>query len=344
MTKTSIVILNFNGERLLRQFLPSVIQHSKDAEIVVADNGSTDQSLFILRSEFPQVRIVALEKNYGFCGGYNRALKQVEADYYLLLNSDVEVTEGWLSPLTTMLDHNSTIAAVQPKILSYRDRKKFEYAGAAGGFIDTLGYPFCRGRVFQYVEEDQGQYDDEREIFWATGACFLIRSKIYHQFNGLDEDFFAHMEEIDLCWKMNRASHKIYYAGKSKVYHQGAGTLEYENPFKTYLNFRNGLMLIFKHLSTPELVYKLPFRMMLDWLAAIVFLAKGDVKNSASIFRAHWHFLRQLGSLGQKRREIQTAFPTYSKITIHPGLIIFDYYLHGRKRLKSIVPDRATFP
>jgi GT2 family glycosyltransferase len=344
MTKTSIVILNFNGKNLLRQFLPSVIQHSKEAEIVVADNGSTDQSLFVLKSEFPQVRIIALEKNYGFCGGYNRALKQVQADYYLLLNSDVEVTEGWLKPLTNMLDRDPTIAAVQPKILSYQDRNKFEYAGAAGGFIDTLGYPFCRGRVFQYVEQDIGQYDDEREIFWATGACFLIRSKIYHHFNGLDEDFFAHMEEIDLCWKMNRASYKICYSGKSKVYHKGAGTLEYENPFKTYLNFRNGLMLIFKHLNTPELVYKLPFRMMLDWFAAVVFFAKGNRKNAASIFRAHWHFLRHMRRLLQKRSSIQSAFPTYSKANVHPGLIIFDYYLHNRKRLKSIVPDRATFP
>jgi GT2 family glycosyltransferase len=334
MTKTSVVILNFNGENLLRQFLPSVIRHSAGTEIVVADNGSTDKSIIILKSEFPQVRVIALGKNYGFCGGYNRALKQVQADYYLLLNSDVEVTPGWLTPLTQILDKNIEAAAVQPKILSYRDKTKFEYAGAAGGFIDPLGYPFCRGRIFQQVENDKGQYDDEREVFWATGACFLIRSTIYHQFDGLDEDFFAHMEEIDLCWKINRASLKIYYSGKSTVYHMGAGTLDYENPFKTYLNFRNGLMLIFKHLNTSELLYKLPFRMLLDWLAAIVFVLTGNWRNALSVLRAHWHFLIQQRILWKKRRKIQGAYPAYPRTNIYSRLIIFEYFLHNRKQIK----------
>jgi GT2 family glycosyltransferase len=334
MTKTSIVILNFNGEKLLQQFLPSVITHSSGAEIIVADNGSTDQSIEILKKKFPQVRIIALGDNYGFCGGYNRALQLVNADYYVLLNSDVEVTAEWLTPMLEILKRDEDVAAVQPKILSYHQKNKFEYAGAAGGFIDTLGYPFCRGRVFDHAEQDEGQYNDECEIFWSTGACFIIRSSVYHKFAGFDEDLFAHMEEIDLCWKINRTSQKVFYTGRSKVYHLGAGTLGYENPQKTFLNFRNGLVLIFKHLNSRELFYKLPFRMLLDWLAALLFLTKGKFRNAKAVFRAHFHFLKQFDKNSKKRRDIQKAYPAYSRKNIHPGLIIFDYYLRNRKRLK----------
>lgn len=342
MTGVAVVILNFNGEKLLKQFLPSVIRYSHGAEIIVADNGSTDQSISILKTTFPSVKIIALDKNYGFCGGYNRALRQVEASYYVLLNSDVEVTPGWLDPLADLLDQNSQVAAVQPKILSFHEKNKFEYAGAAGGFIDTLGYPFCRGRVFDHVEEDCGQYNDERGIFWATGACFMIRAEVYWKFDGLDEDLFAHMEEIDLCWKINRARMEVYYCGKSAVYHAGAGTLAYENAMKTYLNFRNGLVLIFKHFDSAELIYKLPFRMALDWLAALVFLLKGKWKNAASVFRAHIHFFSGYKKFRQKRAAIRRMYPSYPRTNIHPGLIIFDYYLRRRRHLKSIIPDRAT--
>jgi GT2 family glycosyltransferase len=216
MTKVAVVILNYNGERLLRQFLPSVVQHSAGADIFVADNGSTDLSLTILKTEFPSVRVVVLEQNYGFCGGYNRALGIISAEYYVLLNSDVEVTAGWLGPLKSLLDANSDIAAVQPKILSYTNRNAFEYAGAGGGFIDALGYPFCRGRLFDYSEEDRGQYDDEREVFWTSGACMMIRSKSFHEHGGFDEDFFAHMEEIDLCWKAVRPPASLFRT-KSRV-------------------------------------------------------------------------------------------------------------------------------
>jgi GT2 family glycosyltransferase len=240
MTKLAVVILNFNGENLLRQFLPSVIQYSPQAEIVVADNGSTDDSVALLKKEFPTVRTLILDKNYGFCGGYNRALKQVRADVYVILNSDIEVTSNWLTGPLGLLEKDKSIAAVQPKVLSYKQKNKFEYAGAAGGFIDAFGYPFCRGRVFDHVEEDRGQYNDEQEIFWASGACLIIRSTAFHQFNGFDEDFFAHMEEIDLCWKINRSNQKTFYCGRSTVYHLGAGTLAYDNPRKTFLNFRNG--------------------------------------------------------------------------------------------------------
>ncbi|HET9054131.1 MAG TPA: glycosyltransferase family 2 protein, partial [Cyclobacteriaceae bacterium] len=213
MAKTAVVILNFNGEKFLREFLPFVLEHSGDAQIVVADNGSTDLSTAVIRQKFPTVKLIQLGNNYGFCGGYNRALKQVDAEYYVLLNSDVEVTPGWLAPVIRLLDENPEAAAAQPKILAFNQRSYFEYAGAAGGFIDALGYPFCRGRVFNELEKDFGQYNDEREIFWATGACMVIRSKVYHEFNGLDEDFFAHMEEIDLCWKIQRAGYKVFYCG-----------------------------------------------------------------------------------------------------------------------------------
>jgi GT2 family glycosyltransferase len=342
MTSVSVVILNYNGSELLRQFLPSVIRHSSPAEIIVADNGSTDHSINVLQSEFPQIRIIRLDKNYGFCGGYNRSLQQVTSSYYVLLNSDVEVTPGWLAPLISLFDQHPDVAAAQPKILSYRDKKKFEYAGAAGGFIDILGYPFCRGRIFDHVEDDHGQYDDKREVFWATGACLMVRSEAYHMFGGLDEDMFAHMEEIDLCWKINRSGKKIFYCGTSSVYHLGAGTLEYDNPRKTYLNFRNGLVLIFKHLDPLELPFKIMLRMALDWLAAVVFLLKGRPKNSMSILKAHLHFLKDIGRHREKRRTIRNTYPSYSRLNIHPGLIVFDYYLRSRKRLRSVVPNGAT--
>lgn len=331
MSRTAVVILNYNGEKLLQQFLPSVIKFSTGAEVIVADNGSTDQSLPILEKQFPSVRIIRLDQNYGFCGGYNKSLSQVDADYYVLLNSDIEVTPNWLESMVQLLDRDQTIAAVQPKILSFHNREYFEYAGAAGGFIDALGYPFCRGRVFTHVEKDSGQYNDQRQIFWATGACLLIRAKAYQQFEGLDEDFFAHMEEIDLCWKLQRAEYKVYYSGLSTVYHVGAGTLGYGNPRKTYFNFRNGLSLIFKHLGPVEIAYKLPVRMILDWMAAASFLLKGDAANFSAVLKAHVHFIKKLGRDWTKRRNLQSAYPHYSRATVKPGLILADFYLKGKK-------------
>jgi GT2 family glycosyltransferase len=331
MTKTAVVILNYNGEKFLRQFLPSVIQHSGDALIVVADNRSTDKSLSILRDEFPAVRVIELEQNYGYCGGYNRALKQVEADYFVLLNSDIEVTSGWLQPMEQLFDGNSNIQAMQPKVLSYHNKSLFEYAGAAGGFIDTLGYPFCRGRLFNHVETDNGQYNDEREVFWATGACLMIRSSSYSRFGGLDEDLFAHMEEIDLCWKINRSGGKVYYCGKSTVYHVGAGTLGHENPRKTYLNFRNGLVMIYKHFSSVELYTKIPCRIVLDWVAAVVFALTGKVGHMQAVLKAHYDFFNSLAVNRKKRSAIQDAYPDYPRTNIHPGLIIFDYYFRRKK-------------
>ena len=334
MSHTAVVILNYNGEKLLAKFLPSVVQHSPSAEIIVADNGSTDESLSFIRSKFPTVRIVALGHNYGFCGGYNRALKQIQSDYLVLLNSDVEVTEGWLDPMIKILDANPRVAAIQPKILSYEHKEKFEYAGAGGGFIDALGFPFCRGRVFDNVEQDHGQYNDVRPIFWATGACLMIRSEAYHQFDGLDEDFFAHMEEIDLCWKLHRAEREVMYCGSSTVFHLGAGTLGYANPRKTYLNFRNGLFLVYRHFSSGELIYKFPVRVILDWVASLVFLLKGQTQHFVAVWRAHGHFILNLGRERNKRLLLHSRYPMYSRDQIFKGSVVFSYFVKRKSNLE----------
>lgn len=332
MIKTAVVILNFNGEKFLREFLPIVIQYTGNAKIVVADNASTDLSVDVVKQKFPTVELIHLSNNYGFCGGYNRALKQVEAEYYVLLNSDVEVTPGWLEPLIALLDKNPHIAAVQPKILAYNDKSKFEYAGAAGGFIDSLGYPFCRGRVFDETEKDSGQYNDTREVFWATGACLVIRSKIYHELKGLDEDFFAHMEEIDLCWKIQRAGHKVFYCGTSAVYHVGAGTLSKSNPRKTYYNFRNGLSLVYKHWSTGNLIWKLPVRILLDYLAAFKFLLSGKGGDARAVLRAHYHFIKKIGKNRAKRNALK-GFPFTTNNT-YTGMIIWDHFIRRKNKIR----------
>lgn len=332
MVKTAVVILNFNGEKFLREFLPVVLRYTGNAKIVVADNASTDLSVDVVKQKFPTVELIQLSNNYGFCGGYNRALKQVEAEYYVLLNSDVEVTPGWLEPLIALLDKNPYIAAIQPKILAYNDKSKFEYAGAAGGFIDSLGYPFCRGRVFDETEKDSGQYNDTREVFWATGACLVIRSKIYHELKGLDEDFFAHMEEIDLCWKIQRAGHKVFYCGTSAVYHVGAGTLSKSNPRKTYYNFRNGLSLVYKHWSTGNLIWKLPVRILLDYLAAFKFLLAGKGGDARAVVRAHYHFIKKFGKNRSKRNALK-PFP-FTTNNIYPGMIIWDHFIRKKNKIR----------
>ena len=332
MSRTAVVILNFNGEKLLPLFLPSVVQHSSGAQIIVADNASTDESIQIIKRDFPSVALILLDKNYGFCGGYNRALRQVDADYFVLLNSDIEVTSGWLEPIIELMDKDDKIASVQPKILSYTKKNKFEHAGAAGGFIDSLGYPFCRGRIFDHVEDDRGQYDDEREIFWSTGACMVIRSHVFHELNGFDEDFFAHMEEIDLCWKIHRRNLKVMYSGKSSVYHLGAGTLGYGSPTKTYLNFRNGLSLIYKHLNPMELIYKLPARIVMDWVAALRFaFGNGDSSNTTAILHAHRDFFAHIRRDKRKRTEIRKSNPGYRQTGILKGSIVFNFYVLGKK-------------
>lgn len=331
MSRTAIVILNYNGARLLGQFLPAVVANAAGADVIIADNASTDGALTWVRQTFPAVRIIALDKNYGFCGGYNRALRAVDADYYLLLNSDVEVTPGWIEPLVKYLDTRPDISAVQPKILSYHQRDTFEHAGAGGGLIDTLGYPFCRGRIFDHVEKDNGQYNDDTEVFWSSGACMLIRAKSFHQFGGFDEDYFAHMEEIDLCWKLHRDNQRVMYCGESTVYHVGAGTLAYGNPRKVYLNFRNGLFMLFKHLSLWEQVVKMPARAMLDLLAALQFLVAGNGQSSIAVLRAHVEFFLNLGREIRKRKALQSVYPRYSRNGMKNGSIVFAYFVRRKK-------------
>lgn len=331
MVKTAVVILNYNGEKFLQQFLPSVIEHSPAATVIVADNASTDLSLQVLDQHFPAVQVIKLEQNYGFCGGYNRALKQVEAQYYILLNSDVEVTARWLDPIIRLLDADPAIAAAQPKILAYNQPDHFEYAGAGGGFIDALGYPFCRGRLFDVTEQDTGQYNDTREVFWATGACLVIRASVYHQLRGLDEDFFAHMEEIDLCWKIQRAGLKVFYCGESRVFHVGAGTLSRSNPRKTYLNFRNGLALLYKHWSTPALIFKLPFRMWLDHVAALKFLVSGKPADARAVLKAHYHFVKALRRSIRKRSSLK-QYPFVTR-NIFRGSVIWQHFILKKNRV-----------
>jgi GT2 family glycosyltransferase len=334
MSRTAVVILNYNGEKLLQQFLPSVIQNSGEAEIIIADNNSSDRSIKFVQQAFPQIRVIQLDQNYGFCEGYNKALSQVEADYYVLLNSDIEVTPQWLAPMIRLLDSDPNVAAVQPKVLSYQNKNKFEHAGAGGGFIDSLGYPFCRGRIFDYVEEDRGQYNDQREVFWATGACLMIRSAAFRKFGGFDKDFFAHMEEIDLCWKLQRTSQKIFYCGASTIYHVGAGTLSYRNPKKVFLNFRNGLSLLFKHLNTGELLYKLPIRIGFDLVAALQFLLKGEGRSFTAVLRAQLGFFLDLSREFKKRKELRRAYPTYQDSMIYSGSVVIDYFLKGQRTYK----------
>ena len=291
--KTSVVILNWNGAEMLRRFLPSVIAYSQGegVEICVADNASSDNSCEVIEREFPEVHLIRLSENYGFAEGYNRALQQIDAEYVVLLNSDVEVTSGWLEPMTDYLDKHPQVAACQPKLLSFQEKSCFEYAGAAGGFIDKYGYPFCRGRIFDVIESDHGQYEDIIPVFWATGAALLIRLQVYREVGGLDGRFFAHMEEIDLCWRLRSRGYGIVCLPFSRVYHVGGATLKKENPRKTLLNFRNNLIMLYKNLPENELYRVMRVRLFLDYLAAFVFLLKGDKNNSLAVLRAHKEYM-----------------------------------------------------
>ncbi len=337
MTEVAVVILNYNGRKFLEQFLPSVIQYSGNAKIIVADNASTDDSISFIESSYThQVEILKMDQNRGYCGGYNYALGKIEAQYFVLLNSDVEVTEGWLEPVITLLQSDPTIAAAQPKMLSHHEKNKFEYAGAAGGYIDMLGYPFCRGRIFSHLEEDHGQYDDTCQVFWATGACLFIKSKVFKEAGGFDEDFFAHMEEIDLCWRLNQKGFKIYYQGKSKVYHVGGGTLSASNPRKTHLNFRNGLSLLIKHLTSRELLWKLPVRLMLDWSASLLFLISSKPADALAVLTAHIAFFKNFRSDLKKRSDTSKIDLERKMVGQYNKLIPLQYFIFKRRTFNEL--------
>jgi len=336
--KVSVVILNWNGSDFLRRFLPSVISCSNgNVEIVVADNGSTDNSREVVESSFPTVTYLQLERNFGFAEGYNQAIKLLQADYFLLLNSDVEVTLNWLIPMVQFLDNDPSVGICQPKILSLNHPDEFEYAGAAGGFLDRFGYPFCRGRILQVVEKDLGQYDQAMQISWASGACMMVRSEVWKACNGFDPDFWAHMEEIDLCWRTQQLGYKVFACPESIVYHVGGGTLNYNSSLKIYLNFRNNLFLLFKNLPVKQLIVKLPARMVLDGVAALVFLLKGEFGSFGKVFHAHVIFYSSLPGLIRKRREIFSNLKI-DKINITlPKSILWNYFFLKRRKYSEII-------
>lgn len=335
LPSVSIVVLNWNGQSFLEQFLPSICASTyPNLQVIIGDNASTDNSVSFVKSHYSQIRIILNDKNYGFAGGYNMVLGQVESDYYILLNSDVEVEPGWIEPVIELMESDSKIAAAQPKVRSYREKHMFEYAGAAGGFLDFLGYPLCRGRIFDTVEADTGQYDDVKEIFWASGAALFIRRRRWEEVGGLDEDFFAHMEEIDLCWRLKNIGLKVMYCPNSVVYHVGGGTLNSENPFKTYLNFRNNLILIQKNLPFFHSALVIFCRFWLDLIALIKFLYDGKTKDAWAVNKAHVSFFKDLFKNARKASKIPTA--GFNSTGIIKTSIVWHYFALKKKTFKSL--------
>ncbi|MBR4856733.1 MAG: glycosyltransferase family 2 protein [Bacteroidaceae bacterium] len=338
MKRVAVVILNWNGEKMLREFLPDVVRHSTGAEIVVADNASTDGSLQMLEREFPTVRRIVLDRNHGFAQGYHLALEQVDAEFYLLLNNDVQVGADWLSPLLEYMDKNPHVAACQPKLLCHWDRTRFEYAGASGGYIDAWGYPYCRGRVMGTVEEDKGQYDEPASLLWATGAALMIRREAYWQAGGLDGRFFAHQEEIDLCWRLRSRGYGIACVPQSKVWHVGGGTLPKDSPHKTYLNFRNNLLLLYKNLPSERLETVMRVRFWLDALASVQFLLTGKWGSFLAVWRGRRDFFRMRPQfVADRERNLKAAVlsPVPEQTAVS---ILWQYYARGKKTFKEIHP------
>ncbi len=346
MDKLAIVILNYNGRGFLEQFLPSVLQYAEDHPVYVADNGSTDDSLTVLRANFPTVRLIVLATNNGYAGGYNTALDVVRnqfggAEYYCLLNSDVEVTPGWIAPILTLLDNNGQIAACQPKIRDYNRRDYFEHAGAAGGFLDWLGYVFCRGRIFATFERDLGQFDDNRAVVWATGACLFMRAAVFHQTGGFDAAFFAHMEEIDWCWRVQRAGYQVWACGQSAVYHVGGGTLPKANPHKTYLNYRNSLFMLYKNWpANGWFLPKIMLRLVLDGASSLLFLKVGQWQDVVAILRAHFAFYGHLPVLIRQRRKLQEK--TNRAVPLVEQSVVWAYFMEGKKTFMQLSDNRQV--
>ncbi|MBX2817148.1 MAG: riboflavin biosynthesis protein RibF [Saprospiraceae bacterium] len=346
----SIVILNYNGLDYLKKFSQAVLKSLPDgkAELVVADNASTDESVAWLQEHCPDIRIIQLPRNLGFAGGYNEALKSVNATYALLLNSDVEVTPGWVEPLLSTMQSDKTIAACQPKVRSFHERSHFEYAGAAGGLIDALGYPFCRGRIMSNVEEDSGQYDQPKEVFWITGAAMCIRLDTFRQMGGFDASYFAHMEEIDLCWRLKRSGYRLVAIPDSLVYHVGGGTLSYASPRKTFLNFRNGFNTLLKNERWGRLLWLLPLRVLLDWVASVHFLFSKEVGNFASVWKAHLEVIMRLPSTLRERRTVNQKVEQYriapdrTHTGKYPGSIVYEYFVLGKRQTGLLTKDKSV--
>ncbi len=337
--KTAVVILNYNGKHFLEKFLRILIDYtpSTDASIFVADNASTDDSLSFLKQHYPEITIITLAENFGFAGGYNKALQSIDAEYYVLVNSDVEVSKGWLTPVVNYMDNESKVVACQPKILSYHNRTKFEYAGAAGGFLDKYGYPFCRGRMMGVCETDRGQYDSIEEIFWASGACLFIRKKAFWDVGGFDESFFAHMEEIDLCWRLKARGGKIKCIPQSLVYHVGGGTLDAENPKKTYLNYRNNLVMIYKNMPNEHLNKVLFLRFFLDYLSALVLVFSGKKENAKSVYKARRDFKKQIKNYRLKRKENLEKASSESPVGLINKSVVYAFYVQNKKHFSRFI-------
>jgi len=344
MKRTAIVILNWNGISFLRMFLGTVVKYSAsdETDIYIADNGSTDGSAEWIAENFRGVKLIRLDRNYGFAGGYNRAIDQIDADYFILLNSDIEVTEGWLVPLVSIMEENSNAAACQPKILSWHRRDYFEHAGAAGGFIDNFGYPFCRGRIFDKTEKDEGQYNDPIDIFWSSGACMIVRSAAWKKCGGFDPDFFAHMEEIDLCWRFNKAGFRVIFTPLSTVYHIGGGSLNYDSPYKTYLNFRNSLLMLYKNLPEKGFFATLFKRRILDGVAAAMFLAKGRFSHVRAVLKAHISYYTSIGELREKRETAKKLGEDHTAGLILNKSIVFEFYIKGKKTYKRLLNGKSN--
>ena len=328
--KLAIIILNWNGKKLLKQFLPSVIQHSKGADIYVADNASTDDSIAFIKSNYPTITVIQNKENAGYAKGYNDALKSVNADVFCLLNSDVEVTQNWLNPILNTFKEDTNTAVIQPKLLDYNKKDYFEYAGAAGGFIDKYGYPYCRGRIFNTVEKDLGQYNDSTEIFWASGACMFIKKDVFKELNGFDELYFAHMEEIDLCWRAKNLGYVIKYVGSSEIYHVGGATLKNSNPKKTFLNFRNSLFTLTKN-ANGFILGKIFVRLILDGIAAIKFLIEFKPKHTIAIIKAHFSYYFYLNQVLTQRKSIKNKIKYYSRTSI-----VCDYFVNRKTEYNSL--------
>jgi GT2 family glycosyltransferase len=334
----AIVILNWNGKKLFDKFLPSVIRHSNQngTNIYVADNGSTDDSVSYLTQHFPEIKIISLNNNYGFAEGYNQALKQVNATYYILLNSDVEVTPAWINPCVKLMENDPHLAVVQPKILSYYRPHSFEYAGAGGGFIDKFGYPFCRGRILNHIEQDKGQYDHPSSIFWASGACMFIKAGMFHESGGFDDSFWAHMEEIDLCWRLKNRGYKIMYQPESIVYHLGGGTLPYSSPQKIYLNFRNNLFMLYKNLPDNKFHRILITRIFLDHVAAVKFFLGFYYSGFKAVIKAHKSFLKEIFRLRKKRIELKKLATVNDHPEIYPESIMWKFFVKRKRKFSDL--------
>lgn len=338
MSRVAVVILNWNGIDYLKKYLPFLVAHTDPglADIYIADNGSADQSVNWVSQQYPQVRIIQLDRNWGFAAGYNLALRKIQSSYFLLLNSDVEVTPKWLEPLVNILDNDPSVGACMPKIKSLHDRSSFEYAGAAGGFIDTFGYPFCRGRILYHIETDHGQYDNDQDLFWASGACLLVRSELYFSAGGLDPFFFAHMEEIDLCWRLKNMGYRIRFCHQSEVFHLGGGTLPKRNHRKTYLNFRNNLILIIKNLSTGQVIRVCTTRLFLDMVAALYFLFKLDPGESFAVLHAYFSVITRSGKIFKARRELVKNIHPACHREIYHHSIVWNFYIRKIKEFNQL--------